>query len=409
MRRLRSLVLIGWAAMTGLAADWPQWLGPARDGSTVEKVVPWTAPPKVAWRLPVGEGHSSPVVADGRVIVHVKVLDKDAEEVLAVDAGTGTVQWRVAYPRGSFTSIFGNGPRSTPIISGRRVYTLGVTGILTCLDVTDGKQLWQVDTAKEFKPPSLTFGVSSSPLIEGNLLLVNVGAKGASVVAFDKDQGSVVWKAGDDPASYSSPIAFGEGDRRQVVFLTQKGLLALKPADGSILWQFPFVDLLSESSSTPVRINDFLVASSVTRGSVALNLTEQDGKPKVAEKWTAPTLTCYFSTPVAVGKDQLYMVTGTVIPPPSATLRCVDPQTGKELWNKPRIGRYHAAMLRTADYRLLLLDDDGQLVLIDPDPKGYRELARAKICGKTWAHPALANGRLFVRDDRELIAVDLGK
>src|SRR5262249_7897506 len=196
----------------------------------------------------------------------------------------------------------------------------------------------------------------------------------------------VAWKALDDRASYSSPIVIGEGKDRQIVFLTGQGLLAVSPADGKLFWKFPLVDKLAESSTTPVLIGDTLIGSSVTYGSAAVKLEVKDGKPGFAELWKNATLTCYFSTPVAVGKEHVYMVTGTVLPPPSGTLRCVEVKTGKELWAQSKIGKYHAALLRTGDDKLLVHDDNGSLTLLEPNPKEYKELARAKVCGATWAH-----------------------
>src|SRR5262249_33650200 len=160
------------------------------------------------------------------------------------------------------------------------------------------------------------------------------------VVAFDKQKGSVVWKTLDDKASYSSPIAIGQGKERQVVFLTAQGLVGLSPADGSAFWKFPLVDKLSESSTTPVLVGDILIGSSVTYGRAALRVESKDGKPGASEVWKNSALTCYFSTPVAVGKEHVYMVTGNILPPPSVTLRCVEVKTGKEVWNQPRIGKY---------------------------------------------------------------------
>jgi hypothetical protein len=169
------------------------------------------------------------------------------------------------------------------------------------------------------------------------------------------------------------------------------------------------VDALSESSTTPVLVGDVLVGSSVTYGSVGLKLEIREGRPAFTELWKNPALTCYFSTPIGVGKDYLYLVSGTLKKPPSATLRCVEARTGRELWNRPDIGRYHGALLRTADEKLLLLDDRGGLALLEPSPEGYRELARTKVCGPSWAHPALAGGRLYVRDDQALLCLEVGK
>ncbi len=392
------------------AGDWPQWLGPNRDGASSEKVAPWKEPPKVLWRRQVGEGNSSPVIANGRVFLHAKVRDDDAEELLTVDTRTGKLLWDEAYPRSAFKSRFGNGPRGTPAVAGNHVYTFGITGVLTCFDVIARNRVWQVDTLKEFGATNLFFGMSCSPLVDGGRVLVNVGGKGASVVAFDKDTGKVVWKSRDDGASYSSPIVFGEGKERQVVFLTQQGLVSLNPADGSLFWKFPLIDKLFESSTTPIRAGETLLASSITFGSVGLQLDTKDGKPEATQLWKNKDLTCYFSTPVPVGPDHIYMVTGNdpLAIFHQATLHCIEAKTGKDLWSKPKVvGKYHASLLRTGDNKLLMLEEAGNLVLLDPNPKEYRELARSKVCGETWAHPALANGKLYIRDDKELICLQL--
>jgi len=410
---LRSLVALLVCSVVAVAGDWPQWLGPNRDGSSPEKVSPWKEAPKVLWRKPVGEGNSGPVVADGRVYIHAKVKNRNEEEVVAYDAKSGKELWRTGYKRPAFTSLFGNGARATPAVVDGRVYTFGITGLLTCFDAAKGTRLWQVDTLKKFHAKNLFFGMSCSPLVEGKLVLVNVGGKGASVVAFDKGKGETAWKSLDDKASYSSPIIFGKGKERQVVFLTGDGVVSLAPSDGSLFWRFPLKDKLFESSTTPVRAGDLLLASSITYGSVGLRLKTKEGKPAADKVWKKDDLTCYFSTPVPVGKEHIYLVTGT--PPqgfgtkPEATLHCIEAATGMGLWKRPKVGKYHASLLRTGDDKLLLMEEAGQLVLLDPSPKKYHELARAKVCGETWAHPALADGRLYVRDDKEVICLQLGK
>jgi outer membrane protein assembly factor BamB len=352
-------------------------------------------------------------VADGRVFIHSKVKDKNVEEVAAFDAKSGQELWRKTYPRAAFTSLYGNGPRATPAVVGGKVYTFGITGVLGCWDAATGNKVWQVDTLKRFEVKNLFFGMACSPLIVDGRVVVNVGGKGASIVAFDAGQGGVAWKGLDDPASYSSPTVFGKGRERQAVFLTGANLVSLNPADGHVFWKFPLKDKLLESSTTPVRVGDLVLASSITYGSVALDLLTKDGKPTASEKWKNPALTSYFSTPVAVGTKQVYMVTGKTPSPftkPEATLHCVEAPTGKELWRKARVGEYHASLLRTGDDKLLMLTDGGDLVLLDPSPKGYRELARSNVSGpETWAHPALSDGRLYVRDKKELICLDMAK
>jgi outer membrane protein assembly factor BamB len=394
-----------------VAGDWPQWLGPNRDAASTERVAAWTETPKVLWRQPVGEGNSSPVVSDGRVFIHAKIKDKDQEELIASDARTGKPLWRKVYARAPMSFLYGNGPRATPVVVGDRVVTFGITGVLSCFEAPTGKILWQIDTLQKFHPPRLLFGASCSPIVEGNRVLMNVGAKGASVVAFDKNNGDVLWKNLDDRASYSSPIAFGEGNNRQVVFLTGQNLISLNPRDGHVKWKFPLVDSLLESSCTPLRVGDMLLASSITYGSVGLRLVTREDNVTAEQVWKNDTLTCYFSTPVSVGNDYVYLITGTKPPAikSEATLHCIEAKTGKDLWQKAKIGQYHASLLRTGNDKLLLLDDAGQLALVDPNPKQYRELARTPVCRPTWAHPALADGRLYVRDEKELICFQLGE
>jgi outer membrane protein assembly factor BamB len=382
--------------------DWPQWLGPSRDGSTKEVVLPWKGELKKVWNHPVGDGHSSPVVADGRAYIHYALAGQEIERIDAVDIANGKLAWHFEYPRPMFKTIFGRGPAATPAVAGGKLYAFGATGILTCVDAKTGTKVWQIDTRKMFQTPELKFGVATSPLVSGDLVLVNVGGKGASVVAFNKDTGDVVWKNLDDGASYSSPILFAKG--KQVVFLTQKGVVSLTLDKGALLERFPFQDKLAESSTTPVKIGGKLLVSSITLGTALIELGNQ--KPV----WLNPALTSYFTTPAVVGKTHIYLVTGALAFNPSATLHCVDAQSGKSLWQKEKVGKYHACLMRTGDNKLLMVEEAGNLVLIDPDPAQYRELCRSKICGAdTWAHPALASGKLYIRDDKQLICVQVGE
>jgi outer membrane protein assembly factor BamB len=396
------------------AEDWPQFLGPRRDGASKEIIKPWTGELKALWRVPVGEGHSSPVVAKGLVFLHDKVTGKDSERLTVFDADSGKLLASTEYKRGQFASIFGVGPSATPVVFGDRVYTYGITGQLAATefkrngDAVELKPIFAVNPLTDFRAAKLRFGISSTPLVEGDLLVVPVGGKGAGVVAYDRNSGKVAWKTLDDGASYASPIAIGEGANRQIIVLTDSELVSLAPKDGTIFWKFPFRDPYNESSTTPVKDGDLI--SSVKRGSVALKLSEREGKPAVEKAWDESGLTCYFSTPVPVGKDMLFMITGVAtLVNASVTLHCVEPATGKVLWSKEKVGRYHAALVRTGDDKLLMLDDNGRLSLFDPDAKEYKQLAQSKVCGQTWAHPAVANGRVYLRDAKELICLEMPK
>jgi outer membrane protein assembly factor BamB len=413
MNWLRAGCLIVMLSMPALAGDWPQWLGPKRDGSSPEKIAPWKGKLEVVWRKAVGPGHSSPVIAGGKVFLHTRVKGKEEEAVTAYDAKTGKELWSTSYPRTKFFSIFGTGPQATPAVAGGKVYSFGATGVLACFDTGKGTLAWKVDTQEKFDivadKRTLFFGAACSPLVDGDNVLVNVGGKGASVVAFSKDKGEVAWKSLDDKASYSSGIVLGKGKDRQIVFLTQQGLRGLAPADGKKLWEFPLVDRLNESSTTPVVAGDLLLASSITYGMVGLKLEKKDGKTTATQVWKNPKLTCYFSTPIPVGKHA-YIVTGTLtLLSPTSTLHCIEIETGKVLWSKEKVGKYHAAMLRTGNDKLLLLSDLGDLVLFDPNPQEYKELARTKVVKgeQIWAHPALANGKVYFRDEKELICLQM--
>ncbi len=414
MRSLRPLLLLLLVCGPAVAADWPGWLGPRRDGTSTEKIKPWKNKLAVAWKKAVGPGHSSPIIAGGKVYLHTQVKDREEEAITAYDARTGKELWSTSYPRVKFHSIFGTGPQATPTIAGGKVFSFGATGVLACFDAGKGDLLWKVDTWKGFDVTEknrrwLGFGAACSPLVDGERVVVNVGGEGASVVAFSTAKGEVVWKALDDRASYSSGILREDGTDKEYVFLTAQGLRGLAPKDGSKRWEFPLVDRLNESSSTPVKAGGLLLASSITTGMVGVKVEKKDGKPTATQVWKNKELTCYFSTPIPVGQKHVYVVTGKIAIFPSSTLHCVEVETGKVLWSKPRVGKWHAAMLKTGDNKLLLLSDLGDLVLIDPDPGKYRELARAKLVKgeQIWAHPALADGKVYFRDEKHLFCLQM--
>jgi len=388
----------------GSAEDWPGWLGPRRDGTSAETIAPWREPPKVLWKVAVAEGHSSPVVAGGLVLLHTRVAGKNAEVLTARDSRTGTTVWSAETARDPFENAFGTGPRATPATGSGKVVSQGVTGILACRDLKTGKEMWKIDTLREFEAKNLYFGVSSSPLMDGERLFVMVGGKQAGIICLSLADGKTLWKSVDERASYSSPILTGEGAGRRLVVLTQAGVVALDPLTGKEDWKYPLVDKLNESSTTPVVLGNSIMAASVTYG--AVGLTPAPGQPSVA--WKNGSLTCYFSTPVPTKSGgEILTVTGRLLPPPSSILRCVEASTGKELWNKPGVGKYHAALMRLADGRFLMHDDFGNISLFEATREELKELARARVCGATWAHPALAEGILYIRDEKELIALQM--
>ncbi len=411
--RIALLVLFLTSSLAS-AGDWPQWLGPNRDGASAETINAWKEAPKTVWRQVVGEGYSVPVVAAGRVFVHARVAGKDEEELLALDAASGKQLWRTSYKRAPYSSIINNGPQATPCVVRGRVYTFGITGVLGCFEAESGKEIWRVDAPKQLKTRVPQFGMTCSPLVVGNRVLVAVGGKGSAVVAFDADTGEVAWKALDGPISTASPITYLNRAKKdmaslEAVFINNRSLVALNPFDGEVSWEYALSDQAVGTAPSPVAVGDLLLASTVKAGGIGVKLTHEDGKTTADGAWKNADLTGYFCTPLAVGKDHLYAVTSTLLPQPTSTLRCIDVKTGKEVWSEPKIGIFHAGLVRTGGNRLLVLNDSGLLRLVEHDPKGYRELAKAQVCGSTFVTPALANGRLYARDNKGVVCVQLGE
>jgi outer membrane protein assembly factor BamB len=413
MRWLRTFAVLLFWVTAGGAADWPGWLGPKRNGSTSEKVIVWKAKetPKVLWRGAIGEGFSSPVVAGARVFIHTRGRDRDKEEeeVIAFDAAGGKELWKDTYPRPRFKSVLGTGPRATPVVAGKRLFTLGINGLLSCYEVEKGKRLWQVDLYKHFKADLPRFAVCCSPLVIGNRVIVSIGGKGRCVVALHADTGKVQWQSLDDAASTSSAVLFAGGQRPKggfpdVVFMTPLRLVGLDPLDGTLRWEHPMVFQPAGASPTPIAIADKVVASTQAHGAVAVRVGKKEDKPVAESAWQNREMKSYFSSGVAAG-DLLVLVTNTVQPLPSAALTCLEAKTGKQLWKKEGVGYFHAGVIRTGDGKLLVLNDSGVLTLWEIDARGAKQLARAKVCGGTLANPALAGGRLYVRDGKELICL----
>ncbi len=248
-----------------LPADWPQFLGPARDGVYPGRDLLETWPagnPAVLWRVKVGQGWSGPVVSDGKVVLFHRVEDK--ERVDSLEPLTGKTIWTAQYPT-AYQDDFGfdEGPRATPAISEGSIFTYGAEGALHCWDLATGRQKWGVDTKERFKQSKGFFGMASSPLIEGDAVILNIGGPGAGIVAFDKSNGKVIWQATDDEAGYSSPIAATIDGKRYLLAFTRAGLDALDPASGKIFFRFPFRSPMDASvnAATPLVIGDTIFLS----------------------------------------------------------------------------------------------------------------------------------------------------
>ncbi|MCE9566290.1 MAG: PQQ-like beta-propeller repeat protein [Planctomycetes bacterium] len=409
VRFVAALSLVFTFCLTLPAADWPQWLGPKRDGNTAEKIEPWKEAPKPLWSVKVGLGFSAPVVAGDRVFIHARVGRKEREEMIAFNVKDGKELWRTAYDRRPYSSILNTGPQATPTVTGGRIYAYGITGTLSCFAADNGKLHWQVDTFKLLKAELPQFGVCCSPLVVGNRVLVAVNGKGSSVAAFDTENGELQWQTLDEPASTSSPVLLAAkgktGGLPDAVFMTTLRVVGLNPLDGTVNWEFPLPFQPAGTSPTPLLAGDLLITSTMTNGSTAIRVTA--GEKTTAEKvWQAKDERGYFSTGAA-SKDRLFLVVNQTKPVPRADLACVDAATGKQLWKKESIGYFHFGLIRTANDRLLILDDAGTLRIVDGTAKEYVELCSTKVCDGTLVTPTFSGGRLFARDSEQLVCVQL--
>ncbi|MCA1618776.1 MAG: PQQ-like beta-propeller repeat protein [Acidobacteria bacterium] len=394
---LSLLCAAGSAAQT--PAEWPQWRGPNRDGLSKEtgllKQWPETGPP-LAWKATgAGRGYSSLSASKGRL--YTMGLRGEREFVVAFDFKTGKEVW--ATPHGSaFRNDRGDGPRGTPTVDGDRVYALGGSGDLSALDAATGKVVWTMNVLQKFGGSNITWGISESPLVVGAKLLVNPGGPGASVVALNKRDGSLVWKSQSDRAGYSSGIPVTVGGKTQVVFFTHSRGLGLDLETGALLWDYPKAANQTANAATPVvRGNRVWISSDYGNGGGLVEI-KADGK-SASEVYFTREMRNHHSSSVLIG-DHLYGFSGGI-------LTAMKFDTGEVAWKDRSVGK---GSLVYADGLLYLLSENGVVGLAEATPEGYREKGRFRIPQDslpTWAHPIVAGGHLFLRDQDTIYAYDL--
>lgn len=402
MSRLLPLVLL---ASTAVAADWPGMHGPTRDGQSTETGLNWKwvkdGPPQ-AWKIDVGAGFAGVSVAGGTVFLFHRI---ENDEVLsALDPDTGKEKWSLKY-RTKYSDDFGfdNGPRCVPLVSGGRVFLHGADGDLHAVEVKTGKKSWGKNLMAEYKPKKGYFGVGAGPVVIGDVLMVNVGAKGAGVVGFDTATGKELWKVGDDGPGYSSPAVVDVDGKPHAVFLTRAGVMVVRPTDGKLTHSLAWRSRLDASvnASTPlVRKDELFVTSSYGTGGTLRKLKSDE----LEEVWANDTsMSCQYSTPVLVG-EYLYGTHGRA-DTKTGELRCVNWKTGEVKWAEKGFGVAHVIAI---DGGLLAVTETGEVVRFEASEKGYKEAARAQVLdGVVRAAPALADGRLYVRNEKQLASVKL--
>ena len=397
------VLLFASAVLTGIgfAADWPQWLGPNRDGVSSEtglqKDWPDSIPP-VLWRTPLGEGFSGIAVARGAV--YTMFAEGEDEYAVCLDAATGKERWRVK--TGSKFSDWegGNGPRATPAVDADRVFFLGANGQLYALDVDDGKTAWFHVFQTEYRSEPPHWGFSTSPLIEGELLIVEAGGvAGRSFIAFHKTTGEIAWASQDDAPSYASPIAITVSDIRQIVFFPATGLVGVAPKDGQLLWRHPWETGPNVNAATPLFLapDKIFISSGYGKGATVIQLISQNGQIAVKTVWRNRSMKNHFATSV---HHQGYLYGFD-----NAILKCIAADTGQEQWRKRG---FQKGSLIFFDDHLIILGEQGKLALVEATPEAYREIASAQVLSpRCWTAPSLAHGLLYLRNHTEMICLDL--
>jgi len=380
------------------AGDWPQWRGPNRDGISKEtgllKQWPDQGPPLVWKATGAGHGYSSMAVSAGRIFT--MGVRGDREYVIAFDVASGKEVWATANGR-VYRNDRGDGPRGTPTVDGERLYALGGNGDLSCLETKSGRVVWTMNILQKFGGSNPRWGISESPLVMGEKVLVNAGGHDASVIALNKNDGAVIWKSQSDPAGYSSGMPLQIGSATQVVFFTEQRAVGLDLKDGKLLWSYPKAANDVANVATPVIKGNRVFLSSDYGTGAGLIEVKADGTAQ--EIYFTKEMRNHHSSSILIG-DYLYGFS-------SGILTAMRFDTGAVAWRDRSVGK---GSLVYADGNLYAFSENGVVGLIEATPERYVEKGRFRIeqdSLPTWTHPVVAGGRLYLRDQNTIYAYDV--
>ncbi|MEM7584168.1 MAG: PQQ-binding-like beta-propeller repeat protein [Acidobacteriota bacterium] len=382
------------------ALDWPGFRGPKGDGRSSETGLLTNWPdsgPKVLWKMPLGGGFSGLTAVDGKLYT---LFSRGGRELVAsLDAATGKQLWTADLDE-ERRDRFGNGPRSTPLVYDGMVYAVSALGQLRALAAVDGSTVWEHNLRKAFGARVPEWGVSAAPIIEGDLLLFNVGGKaGHAIMAFDRKTGEVAWKSETDIPGYALPVSFTVGGVYQTVFFTGSNVISVDPKTGKTLWKRPWKTAYDVNAASPIFIapDKLFVSSGYDTGSTLYRLSANQGKVAVEEVWQTRGMKNQFSSSV-YHDGHLYGFD-------NKNLKCIDATTGEDRWRKGGLG--HGSLIY-ADGHLLILSESGELVLAEATPKAYTEKAAFEVANaKSWTVPTLYAGKLYIRNEQDLFSIDL--
>lgn len=408
-----------WGAVSLVAGedpvrDWPQYAGPRSDRSTTEVVSlrswPESGPP-AAWKVPVNRGFSSFAVAGEQVYT---LIEREGHETcVALTVSHGDERWSTALgaskydgggDAGTSDNGGGDGPRTTPSVSGERVFVYDAQLVLTCLDASDGEILWSRDVQQDFEGQSIRWQNAASPLIVDELVLVAGGGPGATFLAFEAETGEVAWESGDEKITHATPVVATLHGVRQVIFFVQSGLVSLLPETGEELWRAAYPFQVSTAASPVVHEDMVYCSAGYGVGGGTFRIHEDEGAFSAELLWQQRNkLQNHWSTPVC-HEGYLYGMF-SFKKYGEGPLMCVDMRTGETLWSVDGFGPGN--VIRAGE-DLIALSDAGEVCLVEATPLAYRELARAEVLrGKCWSSPALSDGQLYLRSTEEAVRLDL--
>jgi outer membrane protein assembly factor BamB len=414
----RALIACAFAAQLLIVNgdDWAQWRGPMRNGHVPRgESIPQNLPadPKPLWKFNIGNGFASPLISRGIVFYFDNQNEK--EVLHAVEAITGKESWRAVIDDTFKDSQGPSGPRCTPLIDDDRAYAQSCKGEFQCLDAKNGKLIWRMNFTNDFKAIFIgekgqaaggsRHGNTANPVIDGEHIIVAAGGTdGNSILCFEKRTGKLVWKSQSDQTAYSAPILATIGGTKQVIVFTSVALIGLNPANGDLLWRVPLATSLGRNVTTPVVFEDMVSVGSFTLGLVGVKVTKNAERFAAQSVWTNKAAAMNFSSPVMIG-EKIYGLG------PSKNLVCVDMHDGRTLWSREgyfnsSADKAYASFIVMND-KLLVLTDAGQLVLLNVSGAEPKEISQTQVCGKNWCNPAYANGILYLRDAKDLLAIDI--
>ncbi len=390
--------MVAVVAVVSLAADWPQWRGVHRDGTLEGVQLPSQLPEKLnrRWTVRVGLGHSSPVLAGGRLFVFAR--EGDQEMVYSLDPASGKMVWKQSYAApyrvNSAAEGHGPGPKSTPVAEDGKLVTFGISGILSCWDMKDGRLIWRKEFGGEYKHTSPVYGTAMSPIVDRGLVIADVGGEDSgAITAFDLNSGAVKWRCTGDGPGYASPIVAELAGVRQIVTQTQQNIAGVRADNGQLLWRIPFQTSYTQNIVTPVVYKDTLILAGLNNPTACVRVVKNGSTFSTIKLWDNPQAPMYMSSPVIVGETLFGFSHKN-----KGQLFAQDLATGKVLWTSPPRQGDNAA-LEVGGGLLFALKDDAELMAVRASPLGFEPVRQYKVAeSPIYAHPVITDNGLFVKD-----------